>query len=214
MQADTRSRWAAGLALAATLAVLTGCQAMAYPWLMWGTAPTKPVPAEYPYLSGKNICILVWADLDTLFTYPNVQLEVSEFVAAALKQSVRGATILPNRKVIEYQRRNPNWDRQSPAQIGAALGADRVLLIELTQYTTRDPDSPHLFRGRIAANLKVYQTDDFDAAPSYRGDVECTYPPHGAGEWGSSDDSIRQATMEAFASEAVAKFYDRKVKVQ
>ena len=36
--------------------------------------------------------------------------------------------------------------------LGARFGADRALMIELTQYTTREPESPHLYRGRIAAN--------------------------------------------------------------
>src|SRR5215470_10754870 len=122
------------LSLAFALLPLAGCKWVAAPFLMWGPEPTKAVPAEYPYLDGKKVCILVWADSDTLFQFRNVQLEVSEFVAEALKTGVKKISIVPNRSVVDYQRSDPNWDRTPPGKIGARFSADRVLLIELTQY--------------------------------------------------------------------------------
>jgi hypothetical protein len=40
------------------------------------------------------------------------------------------------------------------------------------------------------------------------------YPPNSAGQWGSDDQAIRGATLEAFALELAGRFYDRRVKVQ
>src|SRR5262245_14863357 len=122
---------------------------MAYPWLVWGKEPTKPVPAEYANLAGKKVCFLVWADADTMFEFQHVQYELSEFVAAAMKGNVKGITFVPNRSVVDYQRNDGDWDRKPPAKIGARFDADRVLMIELTQYTTREPDSPHLYHAHI-----------------------------------------------------------------
>jgi hypothetical protein len=196
------------------LAISGGCRLFAIPWLMWGQEPTKEVPAEYPYLQGEKVCVVVWADSETLFEYPWVQLEVSEHVAEAIKPNVRGVTFIPNRNVVELQRREPDWDRDDPALIGARFGADRVLMIELTQYTTREPESPHLYRGRIAGNVKVYDTDYRNSAPTFKTSVEVAYPPDSVGKWGTDDQAIRKATMEAFATELAGKFYDRRVKVK
>ena len=200
--------------LALLLTVTGGCRLLTAPLLMWGREPTKEIPAAYPYLRDKKVCVAVWADSETRFEYPWVQLELSENVAAALKSNVPGISLVPNREVVDLQGRDVDWDRKDPALLGERFGADRLLLIELTQYTTREPESPYLYRGHIAANVKVYDTQYPNSAPAFKDNVEVAYPPDSVGQWGSDDQSIRGATMEAFALELAGKFYDRRVKVQ
>lgn len=205
------------LTIGAALPLLTamvGCRALAAPWLMWGQPPTKAVPAEFPYLEGKKLCLLVWADWETLCEYQFVPLEISEHVATALKPHVRAVSFVPNREVVEYQRRDVDWDRKDPAALGGRFGADRLLMIELTQYATRERGSPHLYRGRIAANVKVYNTQYRNSDPVFKTSVEIVYPPDAIAPWGTDERSLRRATMEAFATELAGKFYDRRVKVQ
>ena len=196
------------------LAATSGCRLLAAPILMWGKEPTKDVPAEFPYLQGKKVCLVVWADSETLFEYPWVQLEVSEHIAEAMKPNVEGVSFIPNRSVVDLQQREVDWERMDPALLGKRFGADRVLMIELTQYTTREPDSPHLYRGRIAAGVKVYDTGYLRSAPVFKTSVETVYPPESVGQWGTDGRAIRKATMEAFAAELAGKFYDRRVKVK
>ena len=194
--------------------LILGCKALAIPFVPFMEEPTKPVPAEYPHLEGRKVAILVWADSETLFEYRNAQLELSEYVLAALKGNLKKVTFVPNRTIVDHQRGDPDWDRRSPAALGNELGAERVLMLELTQYTTREPESPHLYRGRISANVKVYDCSHAESAPTYRSNVETIYPSGSAAEWGSSDASVRDATMRAFAADVAGKFHDRRVKVK
>ena len=200
------------VAISVSLITATGCRLIAAPVMMWGKEPTKDIPAEYPYLQGKQVLILVWADPETIFEYPWVQLEISEHVATAMKPNITGIDFVTSRTVYDYQRSKPEWERTDPAVLGDHFKADRVLMIELTQYTTREPDSPHLYRGRIMANVKVYDVAYKNAAPTYRTMVETVYPKESAGEWGTDDVSIRRATMEAFGQDVAGKFFDRQVK--
>ncbi|MFH1746925.1 MAG: hypothetical protein ABIG44_07755 [Planctomycetota bacterium] len=194
------------------LVLAPGCKFLAMPIIMWGAEPTKKVPAEYPYLSGKKACILVWAEPFTMFEYPRVQLELSEYVRVKLEQHVQNLAITPNRQIVEYQDRNPDWDREDPAKIGQRFGADRVIVIELTRYTTREPDSPHIYRGHIAANVKVYDSAYDNAEPSYKNTVEIAYPADGAGSYGTDDKAIRRSAMEAFAAKLSSYFHERQEK--
>lgn len=194
---------------------LAGCRMLAAPFLLWSPEPTKEVQAVYAYLPDKKVCTLIWVEADTLFEYPNVQLELSEFLNNSLKPQIRGISFVPPRRVVEYQRRNPDWKREHPTAIGVRFGADRVLMVEITRYTTREPDSPHLYRGHIHANVKVYVPSSPNSLPvNDRIEIETAFPPEGAGEWGSTDRSIRRSTMEAFAAETARKFYDHKIKVR
>ncbi len=196
------------------LSALAGCRIAAIPFILWGQPPTKLVPAEYPYLTGKKVCIVVWADNYTLLEYPFVQLEISEYVRRALEQHVQRVRFVSNRTVVDYQRSDPDWQHKHPAVIGARFHADRVLLIELTQYTTREPESTFLYRGRISANIKVYDPAYPDAGPAYKTVVETVWPEEASGQWGTNEDEIRKQTMEAFAAQVAARFHDRRVKVR
>ncbi len=200
--------------LVAPLGLLVGCQALAAPFLMWGPEPTKDVPAEYPYLAGKKVCVLVWADIETLLQYPNVPLELSEYIRVALEPNVKGIRFVSNREVANMQRRDASWDRRRPALIGKDFEADRVVEVALSEYTTREPDSPQLYRGRITAMIKVHDTALPDAGPSYKTELSTAYPPESIGEYGTEERTIRRLTMEAFAADVAAKFYDRKVKIR
>jgi hypothetical protein len=200
--------------LLASFALLgtSGCRWFAAPFLMWHKEPTKVVPAEYPHLAGKKVAIVVWADMDTLFEFPHIQLELSEHVRYAMQPNIEKVTFVPNRQIVEAQRRDSAWSRRSPAALGARFEADRVLLIELTQCSTREPDSTHLYRGRISANLKVYDTAQPEAEPVWKGTCEAAFPKDAQAAWGTDENTVRRATMEAFGQEVANFFYERKVK--
>lgn len=195
-------------------AALAGCQLFMAPFLLWGKEPTRKVAAEYPYLAGKKVCVLVWAEPYTLFEYPHAQFDVAEHVRVAMERAVQGVSFVPNRQIVEFQRRNADWEAEHPARLGARFGAERVLEIQLTRYSTREPSSPHLCRGHIAANAKVYDTAAPDAEPTYTTAIETAYPPDSFGAYGTDDRAIRRATMQAFAAELAGRFYDRQEKVK
>lgn len=192
----------------------SGCQAFMLHALLWGEEPTRTVPAAYPYLADQKVCILVRVDIEHLFTYPHLQLEIGRHVGVALEGNVRGVSVIESRRVVDFQRRDPDWETTDPAALGKRFGADRLLEITLTQYTTREPESSHLYRGHVSATVSVYNTGYPDSAPAYTTEVRTVYPPHGAGQFGTSDREIRRAAMEAFAQDVAGKFYDRKVKVK
>ena len=140
--------------------------------------------------------------------------ELAEHVRIALESNIAGLAIIPNAQVVDLQNRDPDWETQNPARIGARFGADRTLMIALTQYTTREPRSPHLYRGRVGANVKVYNNEHPEAAPVYKTTVETVYPPDSVGSYGTDDRTIRRAMMQEFAATAAGRFYDRQVKVE
>lgn len=196
------------------LAASPGCKLVAFPHLMWSQEPTRTIPADYPYLVDKSVCLVVRAEMETLVEYPHVQFEVADHVQTTLTTHVAGVKVVDARKVVDYQRQRADWEKMDPADLGQHFDAQRLIEIELTQYTTREPESPYLHRGYITATLNVYNTDFPDSAPAISMEVHTVFPPDGPGEWGTSDSDIRRAAMEAFAEQVAGKFYDRKVKVE
>ncbi len=215
IETPARGGRGARIIVAALLAVplaAGGCKSFAQTMLMFGPEPKKEVKAECAQLAQQKTCILVWAEPDTLFEYPHVQYELSEYVRTALEPSIPGIAIIPNRTVVEYQRKNAAWDRENPASLGKKFGATRVLSIELSQYTTREPDSSYLYRGHISAYVRVYDVAEPDAMPIYSTEITSAWPESNTGDFGTSDRGIRAAVMEKFAEALSFKFYDRTVK--
>lgn len=202
------------LLLPVVLATCGGCQLIAFPFIAWGKEPTREVKAEYPYLRDKHVAVLVRAEMETLVEYPHVQYELADHIQVALEASVRGVTVVDPRKVVDFQRKNADWDRMDPAALGKDFDADRLVEIQLTQYTTRDPENPYLFRGHVAAVVNVYNVDYPNSAPAYTTDVRVAYPPNETANYGTDERDVRRAMMEAFAQEVAGKFYDREVKVK
>ena len=171
----------------------------------------KEVKAEYPFLAQKRICLIVRADLETQSMYPHVQFEIADHVRGELEANIRPVTVIDPRKVVDFQRADPSWETLDPAAIGKRFGADRVLEIDLTQYTTREPENEYLYRGHIAAAIRIYQVEYPNSKPSYKAQVQVAYPERG-GQWGMDERSIRAASMELFAHEVAGKFFDHTVK--
>lgn len=200
----------AGIMLLAAALCAGGCRALA----LFLPEQTKLVKAEYPYLAGKRVCIVVRIPDELLFEYPNVQWEVADHARLALESTVRGVSVTDPKKIVDFQRSDPDWEQMDPALLGRRFDAERVLEIDLTQYTTREPESPHLYRGHISAAVRVYNTEYPNSQHAYHSDVHTTYPPDGPGQYGTNDRAIRGATMQAFSQDLAAKFYDRQVTVR
>lgn len=205
---------AAVLLLPTLLTAASGCQAFTFAALLLNEEPTKTIPAAYPYLVNQKVCILVRADMETLFEYPHLQWELADHVRLPLEANVKGITVVEPRPVVDFQRRDPSWETMDPAAIGKKFSADRVVEIALTQYATREPESPHLYRGYITATVNIYNTAYPESTAAYTTEVRTMFPPDGPGQLGTGDRDIRRATMEAFAQDLAGKFYDRKVKVK
>jgi hypothetical protein len=203
-------RAVAAVLLVPLLVSTGGCRALA----MILPEPMKTVSAEYPYLADKRVCIVVRAPEEMAFEYANIQWEVADHVRVALEGNVHGVTVVDPKKIVDFQRGESNWESMDPARLGQHFDTDRLIEIELTQYATREPESPHLFRGHIWAAVRVYNTEYPNSQPAYKTDIRTAYPPDGPGQYGTNDRAIRGATMDAFGQDVAAKFYDRQVKVK
>ena len=137
-----------------TVVVTGGCQ----------SAAQKRKAAElarlsaYAGLKHHSVAVVVYADDATLFMYPQAAKEVSSFLDYDLKRAVPSARILNYRDVINYQNQTPNWQALPIKAIGLHFSVDRVIYLELLNYSTHAPGAEHLLQGHIKARVYVYDT--------------------------------------------------------
>jgi hypothetical protein len=204
------------LAGACALAALTlgGCNYMAY--FLYLVAPegrAKKIDPEFDKLPGSSVAVIVYADGKTQSEHDNIQLEVSSAVSAELRKRVEDVSVVSPRRVVKYQRENLFWDEMDRTRIGKDLGATYVVYVSLDEFSTLEPGSLQLFRGRVTASASVYETALPARDARVWGPIELrvVYPAEGAtGQTAESDDVIRHRTITILADQLVRKFYEHK----
>ncbi len=208
----TRKLAAPMLALTALIA-LTGCQGIG--WLAQGIAggdkPEVEAPADYTGLSNKSVAVLVSADDRTLFTYPTAPDRVCRYVSARLATEVTGIRPLDPIQVAKYQRNNPDWIVVPYGELAHQLKVDRIVHINLAQYTTHEPGNRELWQGVIRARVGISEADGKDASNfAYTGDISAIYPPDKPmGILNSDEETIQLGMVRSFAKKLAARVTDR-----
>jgi len=186
-------------------------------WFAWlgyvfaPAAPTRAVDAEFKHLPGKHVAVVVYAGPGTQTDFPLAQLEISDAVNFQLRENVDGVTVVPPRRVMRYQDENPGWEEMAPEKLCRKLSCDYVLLVSLIEFSTREPGSSRLARGRLTAEAKLYGRPDGERAGlQWRSEenFRVIYPSDEKLATPTRDPSkIRFETERRFATALVKKFY-------
>ena len=201
--------WMGATLLMAALPALSGCGLVGYA----ATAVTPPttIQAAYTGLSGKSCAVAVWADNGTLDDYHAIQLDtakgiefkMNEAAKANIKEAANIHWVAPE-QVLKYQEDHPDLDPQSAEELAPELGVERLLYVEVEDFSTHPNDSPDLSRGSMTATLEIIEVKDGKGKVVYteRGinvvaPEKC--PPVGLPNL--CDDAVYQATVSEFTSE-------------
>lgn len=214
----------AGVLLALLGLSLAGCNIVKLIGVL-GEDPKENVKAQYSGLPGNKLAVVAWVPDDINFEYPYAITDITEFSNRAIDRGVnKGAdqqggwgkekqkpvTLVPASQIRKYQESSLGWDQESPSHIGEKLGADLLLWVDLTEFSTRVPDSPDIYRGQMQASLTLYEVHaEVPRKELWRGEVKVVYPEKvKVGLQDSNDARIRQGTLDAFSSKLAKFFYD------
>ena len=138
------------LVLAATFATTTGCvQGIAQ--LMYVIKGHKVEP-PFPGLKGKKVAIVCNSDA-AAFGPDSLSVTIAKHIGIAFATSDDKITIAAPAKVEEFIDAN-GWQEDSVAQLGEAVGADFVIVIEVEDYSIHEGAT--LYKGRSDWTASAY----------------------------------------------------------
>lgn len=197
---------------------LGGCGALRYmTYVLFGGGNMKTVDPVFSELRGRSVAIVIFADQSVRQEHYRVELEMelSMVIAKQLRDNVKGVKVVDPRRILSYQAQNIDWQAMEKTRMGKLFDAEYVLYVSLVEFTTREPGSPSLYRGRITAEASAWDTSlpERDARRWYAGDLRITFPEKAPiGMLGQNDDKIRRKTEYLFAEKLVRKFHKHKVR--
>lgn len=155
-----KASWAAALLCALALAGAPGCQLLGYTMTTLERTGSHDVSAEYEGLVDKRVAIVVDADKLIQANFPRLVAELTASVAARLStESNITMVMIPPAKILRYQLDNPRWAAKPYDELGAALGADRLIIIDLYEFRLHEPGNQWVWSGIAAARVGVVEAD-------------------------------------------------------
>ena len=194
--------------------------------------PAPIVPAAYDDLAGKSVAVWVWVDPAVDLDYPTLSLELATAIQSGLEaardvgsrgqQRALEETTFPiePRSIVRYQKNDPLLNTLPVRDLAPRLGVERVIYVEVADFTTQGGAVVGLNRGTAEVGVTVVEIDapvvggTSDKArvgvveTAYaEGGLELAFPP-GAAE-GSNRLTPRQTyegTLAEIAGTVVRKF--------
>ncbi len=204
------SPWRAALALSlvALTASAIGCKGLfsTVAYLVHGT----DVPAAYDGLRNQRVAVVVHTSgrarsIDEEHAAP----ELAQRIGAQLTQNVRGITVIGHQEVDRWKDDLNNADKDDVRALGAALKADKVMVVELDGFRLNN-NSTSLYIGHCDYRIVVHDVADPQgrAAWEHNPTQTMTYPPnHGIPIGDKTRAGFRRIFVAALAEEIAQKFY-------
>lgn len=198
--------------IVALSASLSGCNILGWVSNVAGGEQTQKlnVKAEYRGLDAKRVAVVTAADEYRLFEYPGCQHDVSRAVSRQLAADIPGIQLSDPKKIAQFQSANPAWITMTNRELIQALDVDRIVYIELKDYTTHEPGNQHVWRGIISGRVSVAEADATEPNNfSYAQEVNAKFPPdEPVGVLSSDDATIQAGMLGQFATRVSSLFHD------
>ncbi len=192
---------------------LCGCNMLEWPAYVLFGKKNETVQAEYTGLKGKKTAILVSSGPGINYEYPYARTNIALAVAQMTEKHVKKVEFIEQEKVETYQLENLDWVARPKTSVAAELDAERIIYLDLYQYTMTEPGSVNLLQGQIRAGVSIYAADaEKPNLPVYTTEVGVSWPEHGAEPAGGEALSrIQLQSIVRFADALSKKFYDHQV---
>lgn len=208
-------RWspALPLLLLALLPLLSGCNIVAVVAHVASGPRTVQISAQYKDLSGHRVAVMVLADDQTLYRFPQAPAAASRSVSRNLAEHLPELQLMHPEDVIRFQHHTPYWNTLPYTALIRTLEVDRLILIELVDYRTHEPGNAAVWQGVISATVAVVEAESPDPDDlAFRTTVSARYPDGTRiGITDSDDATIQTAMLQIFAQNAARLFYDHQI---
>jgi len=169
-------------------------------------------------LADKSVAIIVYAPQATLNEYSATREEISAFVSTQMRGHMPTTRILDPQDMIDWQNSKLNWANLSPREVGRHFNVDRVMAIEILDYSTKRSLGVSNYQGRLRAQCRIYDTTETAAGPDEAGHMMPVWSGVVDAAWPSgkpldptqtNEAAVRLRTLDAFADLLVQYFYQR-----
>lgn len=194
------------------LCTVGGCTILAHPtYILFGDHNPK-VEAAYDGLAQKHVALIVAGDPGIDFEYPYLTTNLALMGAKHIGLQVEEVSFVEQEKLDMFMQRSSLWIGLDKDQIKKKFGVQRLIYVELVRLTLQEENSINLLRGRLIAEIKVYDLEEsYYDQPVYESEIQIVIP-EGAAVYASdsAEQKILQKLMVEFTIRFAWTFYEHR----
>ena len=160
------------------------------------------VGAEYPGLKGKKVVVVCRPLASLQFCDTFTPKELATRVGAILAKNVSKINVVDQHKVAAWADEH-NW--QEYPEVGKALGADIVVGIDLTSFSTYQ--GPTLYQGKATAAIRVFDLKDEDKVVWQTELPQLLYPHNVAVPSAEKTENDFRSEFTAYLAKRIARYF-------
>lgn len=180
---------------------------------------SREVKAKYRGLEDKSFAVFVAADRTIQAEFPQIVPAFTQEITRRLSENAGASGVLPADDVLQFQFQRPDWVAKSSAEIAKLLEVERLVFVELDEFTLNEPGNRYEWRGVAAATISVIERDSAQgeayssSAPAFREAVRVRFPD----SQGQTLDNLAAQTVlselsRRFCERSAWLFYDHEEK--
>ncbi len=173
------------------------------------TTPRSIAP-DYLGLKGKSFAVLVTADRMIESQHPGIATELTGRISERLREHAEASGYVPPAITVGYMANNPGWLTRTHAELAKDLGGvDRLIIVELTDFSTNEMGNQYIWDGVAGGTLGVAETDGSLANDfSYQKSIRVKFPDKsGTSSSDMGRDLVVGALLERFVDRCTWLFY-------
>ncbi|MDX1683179.1 MAG: hypothetical protein R3336_08665, partial [Phycisphaeraceae bacterium] len=174
---------------------------------------TVDVDARYKGLPGHKVAVLVSARDELLLDHPDVSRNTGRVLAQRLAAPVPDFKIVEPDTVLKFQAGNPYWTVMPHHQILERLEAERLVIIDLVEYTTHASGDRHVFKGLVAGRVNVAEKGSSNASHyAFSTAISSTFPENNTvGVLNADDRTIELGMLKVFSRDVTRLFAEYQI---
>ena len=213
----TTGKFAGMIFLFAVCLPASGCHILGVPFSFMTHKEYTMVPAEYDLesLSGSSILVVPFKEKEGFYFKSQKGRDLARLVELRVRTNLKNMLPVSSNKVLESESplrlETANW-----ASTGKALGADYILLGEISLFRTKDPGALNMLMGKSVINVELLAVRE-EAKIVWSKKINSKFPEDvgelgGVSEFHMDEETIHEGLLLRAAKDIVNNFYKRKVK--
>jgi hypothetical protein len=205
------SRWTMLLWLCGVILLMPLCSGCAVAGAVAGKVlPPPTIHPKYLGLAGQSVGVMVWTDRGVQVDYPSLALDLANSTQKKLMAETKTEELKKSffpvqpASIARYQMDHPTLDFKDVTEVAPKLGVNRLIYLEIEDFSTRAPGSVELFRGSMTTTLKVVEIDGDSAKVAYEENgIKATFPANVPPDGTPDGDDVRfyAGTIDAMSTQ-------------
>lgn len=198
--------------------LLAGCAGPVFGLVANAVLPEEQkvhVHADYRGLDDKTVAVMVSLNEYAFGEHPNAQKDLAWAISKELRRNVPGVKVVNPDELLAYTREHPYWHTERYSRLAGQLNVDRIVIVDVLQYSLHEPGNRHIMQGVIVGDVKVIEAPDAHGNPgsgdnlAYSRNIESRFPENDpVGLINANAREVELATLANFSRKAGFLFFD------